>query len=204
MPLTGIEIYKPLPKTNCKKCGFPPCLAFAMKVAQKPGPIVNCPDLSAESKAALEAAGRPPINLVTIGSDQRKIEVGNEVVMFRHEKTFYHPAGLVVRLKDNAPDLEAQARAVGDYSVERVGMHLRLDGVALEKTAAGRPLVYAATRDSWEAMADLALKHKCPLAVAEPGGLGALAGLVEKVNQKGVEDIVLDPGARDFAASLTS
>jgi len=243
MPLTGIEIYKHLPKTNCKKCGFPTCLAFAMKVAQKAVPIVNCPDLSAESKAALEAAGRPPIHLVSIGTDQRKIEVGNEVVMFRHEKTFYRPAGLVVRLKDNAPDLEAQARAVGDYSVERVGMHLRLDGVALEnasgepatlaraaemvqgktglplvllaqnpqavaaaleKTAAGRPLVYSATKDNWEAMADLALKHKCPLAVAEPGGLGALAGLVEKVNQKGVEDIVLDPGARDFAASLTS
>ena len=103
MPLTGIEIYKHLPKTNCKKCGFPTCLAFAMKVAQKAVAITQCPDLSPEARAALEAAARPPIHLVTIGADKRKIEVGNEVVMFRHEKTFYHPAGIVVRLKDTAP-----------------------------------------------------------------------------------------------------
>ena len=33
MPLTGIEIFKLLPKTNCGKCGVPTCLAFAMQLA---------------------------------------------------------------------------------------------------------------------------------------------------------------------------
>src|SRR3972149_4556245 len=74
----------------------------------------------------------------------------------------------------------------------------------LEKVAPRRPLIYAATRDNWEAMAELALKYRCPLAVAEPSGLEALAGQVEKISQKGVEDIVLDPGARDFASSLVA
>jgi acetyl-CoA decarbonylase/synthase complex subunit gamma len=37
MALSGLEIYKLLPKTNCKDCGFPTCLAFAMKLSQSPG-----------------------------------------------------------------------------------------------------------------------------------------------------------------------
>jgi len=244
MALTGIEIYKHLPKTNCKECGFPTCLAFAMKVAQKSVAITQCPHLSAEARAALEAAARPPIRLVAIGGNKRKIEVGNEVAMFRHEKTFYHPTGVVVRLKDTAPaeELKRKAEEVVSYQVERVGMKLGLDGLALEnasgdpsafsraleavdgqgelplvlmagpaalaavleKAASRRPLLYAATQDNWEAMAELALKYKCPLAVSEPSGLEALAALVEKIVQKGVEDIIVDPGARDFAASLVT
>ena len=35
MALTGLEIYKQLPKTNCRDCGVPTCLAFAMKIATK-------------------------------------------------------------------------------------------------------------------------------------------------------------------------
>ena len=98
MALTGIEIYKFLPKTNCKECGFPTCLAFAMKLAQKGVELSKCPYVSDEGKKALEAAARPPISLVTIGAGDRKIEVGNETVMFRHEKTFFHPAGVAVRI----------------------------------------------------------------------------------------------------------
>ncbi|MFQ5825910.1 MAG: acetyl-CoA decarbonylase/synthase complex subunit gamma [Dehalococcoidia bacterium] len=245
MVLTGIEIYKFLPKTNCKKCSFPTCLAFAMKVAQKTVDIATCPDLSEESKQALEAAGRPPIRLVTIGSDGKKIEVGNEVVMFRHEKAFLHPPGLMVRIKDTAPadSVAQQVAEVADFKVERVGMELALDGfaienesgdsatfaqcveavksktdlplvlmsskaeamaAALEKAASSKPLIYAATKDNWEPMAELAQKHGCPLAVAEPQGLSELAALVEEVNKKGVEDIVLDPVARDLASSLNT
>ena len=52
--------------------------------------------------------GGPPIRLVTIGAGPRKLEIGNEVVLFRHEKTFYHQPGLVIRVKDNDPDLAAK------------------------------------------------------------------------------------------------
>jgi acetyl-CoA decarbonylase/synthase complex subunit gamma len=134
MALTGIEIYKLLPKTNCKKCGFPTCLAFAMKVAAKAVDISLCPDLSEEAKQALEAAARPPIRLVTIGAGERKIEVGNEVVMFRHEKTFYHPPGLMVRVNDTAApeEIAKLVEEVASYSVERVGMQFELDGFAID------------------------------------------------------------------------
>ena len=245
MALTGIEIYKFLPKTNCKECGFPTCLAFAMKLAARGVELSLCPYVSEESKQALEAAARPPIRLVTIGAGERRIEVGNEVVMFRHEKTFYHPPGFVVRVKDTDP-ADAVARLVDEvagYSVERVGLELRLDGFAveneskdggnffkcvelvtsktdlplilmsedpsimgqvLEKVASAKPLIYAATKENWDKMAELALKHRCPLAVHEPAGLGELAAVVEQVTGAGVEDVVLDPGARDFGESLSA
>jgi acetyl-CoA decarbonylase/synthase complex subunit gamma len=37
MALTGIQIFKLLPKTNCKECGVPTCLAFAMNLASESG-----------------------------------------------------------------------------------------------------------------------------------------------------------------------
>ncbi|MBM3136402.1 MAG: acetyl-CoA decarbonylase/synthase complex subunit gamma, partial [Chloroflexi bacterium] len=90
MGLSGLDIYKLLPKTNCKECGFPTCLAFAMKLAQKGAELSACPYVTEEAKTALAAASAPPIRLVTVGKGERKIEVGNEVVLFRHDKTFYH------------------------------------------------------------------------------------------------------------------
>jgi acetyl-CoA decarbonylase/synthase complex subunit gamma len=47
MPLTGLEIYKLLPQTNCKECGFPTCLAFAMKLAAKQAELKGCPYVTA-------------------------------------------------------------------------------------------------------------------------------------------------------------
>lgn len=137
MALTGLQIYKYLPKTNCKECGFPTCLAFAMKLAAKGAELSACPHVSAEAKEALESASAPPIRLVTVGADGRKIEVGNEVVLFRHEKTFYHQPGLVIRLKDNMPaeQISKLAAEAAGYTVERVGINLNLDGLAIENTS---------------------------------------------------------------------
>ncbi|MEI7901609.1 MAG: (Fe-S)-binding protein, partial [bacterium] len=94
MALKALDIFKLLPKTNCKKCGCPTCLAFAMKLAQKQTSLDQCPDVSDASKIALADASAPPIRLVTIGAGPAKLEVGNETVMFRHEESFYHPAGV--------------------------------------------------------------------------------------------------------------
>jgi len=246
MALTAIEIYKYLPKTNCKDCGFPTCLAFAMKLAQKGADLSACKHVSEESKVALDAASRPPIRLVSIGKDGRKVEVGNEGAMFRHEKTFYHAPGLLLRVKDSEP-LDKVARdiaAVDSYKVERVGIQLSWNGVAIQSNGGGkdaflacvkqtashpelalvlmsedpeviaaalsdpkvaerRPLIYAATAANWQKMAALAKEKKCPLAV-RADSLEALSDLTEKVAQAGIEDIVLDPGTRDFSDSLNA
>jgi acetyl-CoA decarbonylase/synthase complex subunit gamma len=242
MALTGLEIYKLLPKTNCKECGFPTCLAFAMKLAAKQADLSACPTISDEAKAALESAAAPPIRLITLSSDGRQIEVGNETELYRHDKTFFHKPGLLVRVKDDQPleEVERLASQVGGYSVDYVGMTLTLDGIAVQSASgdagtfaeyvkavhattelplilladdsavmkAGlsevegtRPLLYAAKESNWEDMASLAKEHSAPLAVCADG-LEALVELVRQVKDAGVEDIVIDPGTRDFHDSL--
>src|SRR5512134_857446 len=113
MALSGLDIYKLLPASskdpavkahaNCKECNFPTCLAFAMKLAAKQAELKQCPYVTEEAKAKLEAASAPPIRLITIASNGAKVEAGNETVLFRHEKTFYHKPGLFIRFKDNDP-----------------------------------------------------------------------------------------------------
>ena len=142
MALTGIEIYKLLPASsknaevkkhaNCKECGFPTCLAFAMKLSQKQAELAQCPYVEEEAKSKLEASAAPPIRLITLSANGHKVEVGNETVLFRHEKTFYHQAGLFVRVKDTQADAAAVAKAVAEYAVDYVGMDLTLDGLAVE------------------------------------------------------------------------
>jgi acetyl-CoA decarbonylase/synthase, CODH/ACS complex subunit gamma len=242
MPLTGLEIYKLLPQTNCKECGFPTCLAFAMKLAAKQASLKQCPHVTEAAQAKLEAASAPPIRLITLGAGDSRLEVGNETVLFRHDKTFYHRPGVFVRLRaalGPAPVLRAIAEADA-YSVDYVGIHLSLDGFALDagdaapeafaevvgaaRAATSRPfiliaaepavlaagaqaagsaaLLYAADESNWEAMAPVAHQAKAPLAV-RAAGLEALATLTEALKKAGVEDLVLDPLAREPGASLT-
>ncbi len=142
MALSGLDIYKllpggikpPHPKANCKECGFPTCLAFAMKLAAKQTELSQCAYVSDEAKAKLSAAATPPVRLITLSANGREVKIGNEIVLFRHEKTFYNPTGVLVRVPDTLPEAEiiALAKAVADYAVAYVGVPLRLDGLAVE------------------------------------------------------------------------
>jgi len=139
MALSGIQIYKMLPQTNCKECGFPTCLAFAMKLAAKQADLDKCPYVSDEAREKLAEAAAPPVRLVTLSADGREVKSGNEIVLFRHEKTFFNPAGLFIRLRDDQPldEIKAQAEEAADYMVEYVGMELTIDGFAVEATGDG-------------------------------------------------------------------
>ena len=146
MGMSGLEIYKLLPKTNCKDCGFPTCLAFAMKLAAKQAELSACPHVSEESKTALAASSAPPMRLVTLGSGDKAIQVGNETEMFRHNKTFYHQPGLFVRVKDTLliAEIEKVVAEAMSYQVERVGMTLELSGVAVENASGSKDTFVAA------------------------------------------------------------
>ncbi|MBE0409134.1 MAG: acetyl-CoA decarbonylase/synthase complex subunit gamma [Anaerolineales bacterium] len=137
MALSGIQIYKLLPQTNCKDCGFPTCLAFAMKLAAKQVELAACPHVSEESKTKLAESAAPPIRLVTIKSDGYEVKAGNEVVLFRHEKTFYHKPGLFIRVRDEQSPEEIQAKItpIEKYQVNYVGIDLALDGFAVKSTS---------------------------------------------------------------------
>jgi len=55
MALSVVDLYKSvLPRTNCRDCGFPTCLAFAGKVVSEQYPLKNCPHIPPEVLAASE------------------------------------------------------------------------------------------------------------------------------------------------------
>ncbi|MDI6793167.1 MAG: acetyl-CoA decarbonylase/synthase complex subunit gamma [bacterium] len=137
MALTGIQIYKLLPRTNCRECKFPTCLAFAMQVATGKVELAVCPYVSEEAKATLGEASAPPIRPITIGSGDYALKIGEETVLFRHDKTFVHPSGLAILIEDTSPAEEVKARLkqLDDVRFERVGLTLRADLVALKNTS---------------------------------------------------------------------
>jgi acetyl-CoA decarbonylase/synthase complex subunit gamma len=132
--LTGLQIQKLLPGTNCKKCGLNTCLAFAMKLAAQKADLSDCPDVSEETKATLGAAAEPPVRTVVIGAGGEAVAVGGETVMFRHEKTFVNQTAIGIGLDDTMAEAELERRVseVAEYCLERVGEEIRVDLLSLE------------------------------------------------------------------------
>jgi len=134
MALTGIQIFKLLPKTNCKECGLPTCLAFAMNLASGKAELDSCPYVSDEAKEQLAEASAPPIRPVSIGAGVRAFKTGGETVMFRHEKTFYSPTSMAATVNSDI-DSEALEKRLKEWNAlqyERVGLKLRPELVALK------------------------------------------------------------------------
>ena len=137
MPLSGLEIYKHLPKTNCKDCGVPTCLAFAMKVAAGQAGLDQCPHVTPEAKAALGEASAPPQQLVKIGEGGKAIEIGQETVLFRHEERFHRPVAVAVRMKDDLDDagIRERCQRVANTRFERMGNTLAANLVAVHNVS---------------------------------------------------------------------
>ncbi|MDD5245864.1 MAG: acetyl-CoA decarbonylase/synthase complex subunit gamma [Candidatus Omnitrophica bacterium] len=145
MALSGLDIYKLLPKTNCRKCGFATCLAFAMQLAKKAVGIDKCPYLSEETKNILEASSQPPIKLVTVGTGDSALQIGNETVMFRHEEKFHHPCGIGFILKDSLSpaELKTSLEKISRLNFERVGQKLEVNLVALKQCGTAEKFIAA-------------------------------------------------------------
>ena len=137
MALKALDIYKLLPKKNCKECGDPTCLTFAMKLAGGKADVDLCPYLDDQAKSVLGATTRPPIQLVNIGVGERSFAVGEEFVLYRHDKTFYHPPGILFKVSDTQTPEEITATTVRvrDESFTRIGTELRFNGIAIENTS---------------------------------------------------------------------
>ena len=146
MALTGIQIFKLLPKTNCKECGVPTCLAFAMNLASGKAELDSCPYVSDEAREQLAEASAPPIRPVAIGKGVRSCKTGGETVQYRHEKTFFNPTlfAAIVDSDISESDLEAKLTVWNALQYERVGLNLRPELVAL-KDANGDKGAFAAT-----------------------------------------------------------
>jgi len=135
MGLTGIQIFKMLPKTNCKECGSPTCLAFAMQLAAGKAELDKCPYVS--DRDQLSEASAPPIRGVEIGTGDKAVKVGEEIVMYRHEKSFIHPTAIAVLVTDEMADDEVDAKInnLNTVSFERVGLQLEPNLLAIQNAS---------------------------------------------------------------------
>ena len=195
MALSGLDIYKHLPKTNCKDCGVPTCLAFAMKVAGGQAALQACPHLSAQGQAALSEASAPPQQLVKIGAGEKAVEIGQETALFRHEDRFHRPTAVAVRVSDKLDQaaLQERCRAVAAVKFERMGKKLTVNLIAVQNdsgaadkftaaakaasAASGLPLVLVSDKAESLRAAGTALKAERPLLWAATGSAknGAIA-----------------------------
>ncbi len=137
MPLSGLDIFKLLPKTNCKDCGFPTCLAFAMQLAAGKVELDKCPHVSEEAKQALAEASQPPILKVEIGSGDSAYKIGEETVMFRHDRTFVNPNAFAITINDDEDDskIEEKIKKINNIKYERVGQVLDISAVCLKNSS---------------------------------------------------------------------
>lgn len=151
MALTGLQIQKLLPKTNCKECGSNTCLAFAMKLAAKQADLSQCPYASDEAKRVLGAASEPPVKGIALGP-KGGLKLGEETVLYRHEKTFVHPTALAVNVNDgdDAATIERTLQQVRDYVLERVGEKLTVDMVCVTGTSGRADAFVALAAKAWE------------------------------------------------------
>lgn len=244
MALTGIQILKMLPKTNCGECGIPTCLAFGMKVAAGQMEIDKCPYVSDEAKQTIGEASAPPIRTVKLGAPgDGAFKAGGETCLFRHEKRFENPTGIGVLVSTDMDDGAVAGRLDRFRSLryERVGVLMKPDLVAV-KDASGnetaftglvqkvldgapdaalilmsdnaqtleagakvcgerKPLLFGATSDTCEAVAEVAKSAGCPLGV-KGKNLDDAIGITEKLLNAGVKDMVIDTGARTVRATL--
>lgn len=240
MGLTGLEIFKQLPKTNCKDCGHPTCLAFAMALASGKVSLDACPHVSDEAKEVLDSASAPPIATVKIGTGEQEFAVGGETVLFRHDKRFENKTGIAITVSDTDGDVAGKVNEINKLVFDRVGQTHSINMVAikndsgdtgkyaeavktaqentkfplllmtedpaaaekaLEICAAGKPLLYGATPENYEAMTQLAKKNEVVLGV-KGNDLSSLADLVEKIQGLGYKQLVIDSGSRELGKVL--
>ncbi len=169
MALSGLDIYKLLPKTNCKECGVATCLAFAMQLAKKAVSVEKCTYVSQETKATLDAASQPPVKLLSLGAGDAKFDIGNETVMFRHEEKFRNPAGLGFIIEDSLSDSEIKSRIakINLLSFERVGQKLDVNLVAVKQTKDASRFVQAVKLVAANSKLAVVLMSKDPQALKE-------------------------------------
>lgn len=201
MGLSGLDIFKQLPKTNCKECGQPTCLAFAMALASGKASLEKCPHVSDAAKEALGAAAAPPIKRVAVGAGEHKVEIGDETVIYRHDKTFQHPTGIAVQLPAALADDELAARAakIDGLVLERVGLKYSAGMLAVSQGCADarrfvqavgivarnsrRPMVLITSDpEAMKAAVEAAGRPRCLLAGADKANYEAMAALAVAAN----------------------
>lgn len=127
MALKGLDIFKLTPKTNCKECGSPTCMAFAMKVAQGAVEISKCPHMSEEALATLSEATAPPMKTIKVGTGEAEYTLGGETVLYRHEKTFVSKTRYAAAISCCDENMDAKLAELKKVDYERIGERMHVE-----------------------------------------------------------------------------
>jgi acetyl-CoA decarbonylase/synthase complex subunit gamma len=139
--LSPIDVYKLLPKTNCKECGVENCMAFATKIVNREITIDQCkPLLKKENEKAykqLKEMLKPAVKEVVVGVGDKAVKLGGKLVMFRHEFTYMNPTAIAIDMTDELPEAELLARVkkTENFSYEYIGYTLKLNMIAIRSTS---------------------------------------------------------------------
>lgn len=134
MNLSGMQIFKYLPAakkaehSNCKECGCPTCMAFAIKLAQKQVTYDRCKYMPKELKALWAKNMKTPQKTIAIDN----LKIGGENVLYRHEKTFVNPTTLAVILDCKDPDFEKKLQRIKDFEITRINETMKVNLVILK------------------------------------------------------------------------
>ncbi len=139
--LSPIDIYKLLPKINCKECGVDNCMAFATKIVNREMTVDQCPPLlkkeNEKSYGKLKELLKPAVKEVVVGVGDKAKKLGGKLVMYRHEFTYTNPTAIAIDVTDEMSDEEIKSRIkkTENFSFEYIGNTLRLDMIAIRSTS---------------------------------------------------------------------
>ena len=161
MAVKGLDIFKLSPKTNCKECGSPTCMAFCMKVAQGAVSIDKCPHMSAEAIALLSEATAPPMKSLEVGAGNNVHKLGGETVLFRHEKTLVSKNLFAVPVCTGMDDatVDAKLADMAKIDYERIGERMTVEFVYVNYNGEGADKYVALVKKAMAA--DRALILNC-------------------------------------------
>lgn len=134
MELTGLQIFKYLPGakkaegTNCKQCGCPTCMAYALKLAKKQADIEKCPHVPDELKEKFSESSKIQQHEIKLSEN---VVVGGETVMFRHDKTFVNRTAIAIELDSDDKDFDKKLERIKSFEIERIGEIFKVDAIYL-------------------------------------------------------------------------
>ena len=134
MEMTGLQIFKFLPAakkeehSNCKECGCPTCMAFALKLAKKNIDIEKCPYIKDELKEKYAHSVKHAQEAVEFCG----LKIGGENVLYRHEKTFINRTIFAVLVDcANRNHLEKINR-INAFEIKGVNENFKVDLIILK------------------------------------------------------------------------
>lgn len=135
--LSGLQVFKylpaskKLPEGNCKKCGFPTCMAFALKLAKSQAEIELCPHVAEELKEIFSESMKKPQKEIALGH-KNKVVIGGETVLFRHDKTFVNKTAISIVLDVDKKDWKEKFSRINNYEISRVNENFKIDVIYLK------------------------------------------------------------------------